>query len=193
VRRKPSLGIPVALKPTIYKASINLSDLDRQFYQTVNLTIAKHPSETDERMMARIVAFCFEAQESLSLTKGISDTDEPDMWVKSLDDQIQLWLDVGEPAFERIKKASRIATEVKVYSFNSKAGVWWSQSADKFKQLDASYYYFDHQEIEHLTRLVERTMKWFVTIVDDKADIQTDTGEAAVQRQLFYSAKRYMN
>lgn len=177
----------MAIKPTIYKVSINLSDLDRNNYDTLNLTIAKHPSETDERMMARIVAYCFEAQDNLVLTKGLSDTDEPDMWVKSLDDQIQLWLDVGEPAPERIKKASRNASKVAIYSFNSKSNVWWSQSSDKLKQYTASCYQFNHQEIEHLATLLERTMKWYVTISEDTAAIQTDSAEANVQRVLLHS------
>jgi uncharacterized protein YaeQ len=177
----------VAIKPTIYKVSINLSDLDRHNYDTLNLTIAKHPSETDERMMARIVAYCFEAQDNLMLTKGLSDTDEPDMWAKSLDDQIQLWLDVGEPATDRIKKASRIASNVAVYSFNSKSNVWWSQSSDKLKQYGAHCYQFNHQEIEHLASLLERTMKWYVTISENTAAIQTDSDEASVHRELLHS------
>jgi uncharacterized protein YaeQ len=172
----------VAIKPTIYKVSVNLSDLDRHHYDTINLTIAKHPSETEERLIARIVAYCFEAQDNLVLTKGISDTDEPDMWVKSLDDQIQCWLELGEPATDRIKKASRLAKQVAVYSFNSKSDVWWSSSADKFKQIGGRYYRFDFDEIAHLTTHLERTMKWYVTISDEAADIQTDSGEARVSR-----------
>ena len=100
----------MALKPTIYKLRISLSDINRNFYDALNLTIAQHPSETLERMMARILAFCINAQEHLEFTKGLSAVDEPDIWVKSLDDQITLWIDVGEPAVDRIKKASRISS-----------------------------------------------------------------------------------
>ncbi|MBU2863410.1 YaeQ family protein [Reinekea forsetii] len=171
----------------MFKVSINLSDLDRNHYDTINLTIAKHPSETEERLMARIVAYCFEAQENLVLTKGISDTDEPDMWVKSLDDQIQLWIDMGEPSTDRIKKANRQSKQTIVYSFNSKSDVWWSQSADKFKQIGGRYYQFDFSEIEPLAAHLERTMKWFVTISDETAAIQTDTGEFSIHRTLLHS------
>jgi len=171
----------VALKPVIYKLNLNLSDLNRHYYETINLTIAQHPSETTERMMARIVAFCFNAQESLTFTKGLSETDEPDLWVKTLDDQIALWIDVGEPAVDRIKKASRLTQSLKVYSFNSKTDVWWSQSENKFKTLPAAYFKFEHTEIEELATHLERTMKWFVTISEDTASINTENGECDVK------------
>ncbi len=94
----------MALKPTIYKLNINLSDLDRDYYDTIDLTLAQHPSETLERMMARVVAFCINAEEHLKFTKGLSEIEEPDIWARTLDDQIALWIDVGEPDVERIKK-----------------------------------------------------------------------------------------
>ena len=107
----------MALKPTIYKFKIALTDLDRNYYDTLNLTIAQHPSETLERMMVRMLAFCINAQESLTLTKGLSTAEEPDLWAHTPDGRIALWIDVGEPAPDRIKKATRIAQMVKVYSF----------------------------------------------------------------------------
>ena len=118
----------MAIKPTIYKFRIALSDLDNNNYDTLNLTLAQHPSETLERMMTRVLAFCMNTQEHLSFTKGLSDIDQPDIWARTLDDQIFLWIDVGEPSFDRIKKSTRLARNVKVYCFNSKADVWWKQS-----------------------------------------------------------------
>ncbi|MBV1889621.1 MAG: YaeQ family protein, partial [Gammaproteobacteria bacterium] len=109
----------MALKPTIYKARISLSDLNREIYDTLNLTIALHPSETMERMMARVLAFCINSEELLSFTKGLSEADQPDIWARSLDDRITLWIDLGEPLPERIKKAKHQSEAVKVYSFNS--------------------------------------------------------------------------
>jgi len=130
----------VALKPTIYKLNISLSDLNRNYYDTLNLTIAQHPSETVERMMARVVAYCINAHEYLLFTKGLSDVDEPDIWLRTLDDQISLWIEVGEPSVTRIKKASRLSKATMVYCFNSKADVWWKQAEDKIKLLKASVY-----------------------------------------------------
>ena len=93
----------MALKPTIYKMTIDLSDLERSKYQTLNLTVAQHPSESVERMMARVLAYCIDAHEQLEFTKGISATDEPDLWQHTLDGQLCLWIEIGEPSFDRIK------------------------------------------------------------------------------------------
>ena len=170
----------MAVKPTIYKLRIALSDLNRDYYDSLNLTIAIHPSETLERMMARVLAFCINAEEQLVFTKGLSEVDEPDIWARTLDDQTTLWIDVGEPAADRIKKASRLAAKVKVYSFNSKSDVWWDQGQAKFKQLDADFYRFDWPSIQALAELVQRTMDLSVTITGDSAYVATELGECEV-------------
>jgi len=170
----------MALKPTIFKFKIDLSDLDRNHYESLNLTIAQHPSEKIERMMARMLAFCINADENLAFTKGLSAVDEPDIWARSLDDRLLLWIDVGEPSVERIKKAARMASKVTVYSFNSKSEVWWSQEQNSFTGLDASVYQFQWESIQVLAALVERTMNLSVTISDDSAYIATELGECEV-------------
>ena len=170
----------MAIKPTIYKFRISLSDLNRNYYDTLSLTIAQHPSETVERMMVRILAFCINAQENLEFTKGLSSTDEPDIWLKALDEQITLWIDVGEPATERVKKSTRIASAVKVYSFNSKSDVWWQQEKNKLMQLDADYYQFPWSEVQALASLVERSMDLSMTITGDSAYIAADLGECEI-------------
>lgn len=167
----------MALKPTIYKFRISLSDLNRDYYDTLNLTLAQHPSETIERMMARILAYCINAQEDLTFTKGLSEIDEPDIWVRTLDDQTDLWIEVGEPAVDRMKKATRLAKNVKIYSFNSKSDVWWEQSKGKINQLKASVFKFYWEEIQVLAALVQRTMDMSVSITGDSAYIATESGE----------------
>lgn len=167
----------MAIKPTIYKLRIALSDLERNYSDTLSLTVALHPSETPARMMARIVAFCLNAQDGLVFTKGLSEVDEPDIWVRALDDSISLWIDVGEPAPDRIKKAGRRAEKVKVYSFNSKSNVWWEQGKSKFDLHDAEFYRFDHQKIEELAGLLTRTMDMSVTITGESAYVATTEGE----------------
>ena len=167
----------MAIKPTIYKFRISLSDINRNYYDTLNLTIAQHPSETVERMMVRVLAYCINAQESLEFTKGLSAIEEPDIWVKTLDDQISLWIDVGEPAFERVKKATRLAKEVKLYSFNSKSDVWWDQGQSKLQQLAISVYRLKWEEVQSLAALVARTMDLSVTITGDSAYVATEQGE----------------
>lgn len=166
----------MALKPTIYKFRISLSDTNRDLYDSTQLTVAQHPSETLERMMARILAYCVKWQPDLALTKGLSTVEEPDLWVKSLDDQIELWVEIGEPSLDRLKKACRLAKRVDVFSFNSKSEVWWEQSKNKAHQYNANIYRLDSQAIETLAATVTRTMDLSVMISGNSLFIDTDQG-----------------
>lgn len=159
----------MALKPTIYKLKIMLSDLDRSYFETLNLTVAQHPSETLERMMVRVLAYCINADERLEFGKGLSTADEPDLWLRSLDDRIKLWIDVGEPAVDRIKKATRISEHVNIYSFNSKSSVWWSQEGDKLSALKVAVFQVSWDSVQRLASMVTRTMDFTVTISDGSA------------------------
>ena len=170
----------MAAKPTIYKMHIALSDLDRDYYDTINLTTALHPSETLERMMVRVMAFCINAADQLSFTRGLSAVDEPDLWLHSLDGQIALWIDVGEPSSDRIKKAVGLAHEVRVYSFNSKSRLWWEQSQAKLSRLPISVFQFEWGATQRLASLVQRTMKMSVTISDDSAYVATESGNCEI-------------
>lgn len=174
----------MALKPTIYKLKVALSDLDREVYDTLNLTLARHPSETLERMMVRVLAFCFNAQDQLVFCKGLSDTEEPDLWAHSLDGNLELWVDVGEPATDRIKKATRVASAVKVYCFNTKASTWWELNRDSLNGLSASIMQFKWNEIQALANMVERTMDISITISDGSAYVATEQGECEVSLRL---------
>ena len=170
----------MALKPTIYKARIALSDLDRNLYESLNLTIALHPSETLERMVARILAYCLNAQDNLIFCKGLSDADEADLWARDLNDVIELWIDVGEPAAERIKKASRLAKAVKVYSFNSKSDTWWTQGQEEFTQLKAQWFQFPWPQVQALAATVNKTMDWSMTISENSIFVSTENGDVEV-------------
>lgn len=167
----------MAIKPTIYKFRIALSDLNRDYYDTLNLTLAQHPSETLERMMVRVLAYCLNAQEHLVFTKGLSEVDEADLWARSYDDQILLWIDVGEPTVERMKKISHQAKVVKVYSFNAKSAVWWAQVQSKAQFLPVSVYQLEWETIQSLAAMVERTMDVSVSITGDSAYVATEQGE----------------
>lgn len=171
----------MAIKPTIFKIKIALSDLNRNYYDSLNLTLAQHPSETIERMMVRVLVFCINAEEQLTFTKGLSSVEEPDIWARTLDDQLSLWIDVGEPAVDRIKKATRLSPAVKVYSFNSKSDVWWDQGQAKFEQLNVSVYRINWSHVQALAALVQRTMDISLTITGESAYIATESGECEVQ------------
>ena len=179
----------MATKPTIYKARIALSDLERNYYDALNLTVALHPSETPQRMITRLMAYCLNAQEGLTFTKGLSDVDEPDLWVRTMDEQTTLWVDVGEPNADRIKKSTRLARQVKVYSFNSKSDVWWEQGKAKFGSLDAEIVRFNHTQIDAISELLERTMDFSVTITGQSAYVAGDNGEVELHWEVLQEKK----
>ncbi|MGF1697048.1 YaeQ family protein [Vibrio kyushuensis] len=171
----------MALKPTIFKFRISLTDMNRDYYDSLNLTVAQHPSENDQRMMARILAYCLNAHESLQLTKGLSTIEEPDIWLKTLDGQVELWIDMGEPDPERIKKSTRLSKKVKVYSFNTKSNVWWNQNQDKIGMLDADITRFDAEGVEGLTKLIERGMELSVMITGNSIFVDSQKGSQEVE------------
>lgn len=174
----------MAIKPTIYKLTVSLSDLNRDLYDALSLTIARHPSETMERMMVRVLAFCLNAREQLVLCKGLSDTDEPDIWAHSLDGNLELWVDVGEPTAERIKKASRIAKQVKIYGFNSKAPTWWQQNEKQLAALSVDVYRYPWEQVQALAAIVDRGTDLSVTISGDSLFVASELGECELTLQL---------
>ncbi len=170
----------MALKPTIHKATVALSDTDRNHYDSLQLTIARHPSETLERMMVRLLAFCFHAREGLSFCRGLSASEEPDLWAHELDGTLALWIDVGEPAVDRIRKASHIARQVVVYSFNSKSAVWWTQHCEQFSALGVTVFRLDWEAVQALAGLAERTMDMAVSIAGSTAWVTMERGSCEI-------------
>jgi uncharacterized protein YaeQ len=127
----------MALKATIYKAELQIADMDRHYYGTHTLTIARHPSETDERMMVRLVVFALQASESLTFTKGLSDADEPDIWQKDLTGHIEKWIDLGQPDERRMARAASRANMALVVAHAGKtADIWWQAVKNKVARLD---------------------------------------------------------
>jgi len=125
----------MAANATIYKASLNIADMDRHYYAEHDLTLAKHPSENDLRLMVRLAAFVLNAQEDLSFSKGISQDDEPDLWQKALDGEIKLWIDLGQPDEKRIRKACGRAEQVIIYTYQEGSALsWWKQAEKSLKR-----------------------------------------------------------
>ncbi len=125
----------MALKATIFKAELQIADMDRNYYHDHALTLARHPSETDERMMVRLLAFALNASDALTFGKGLSTDDEPDLWQKDLTGAIELWIDVGLPDEKRIRRACGRARQVLVYSYGGQgAAIWWDQNRDKLER-----------------------------------------------------------
>lgn len=127
----------MALKSTIFKAEINVADMDRHYYQTHAITIARHPSENDERMMVRVVAFGLHADEALTFGKGLSSNDEAALWRKDLTGAVEQWIEVGLPDARVLKKAASRANELIVYAYGGRSvGLWWAQQRDELARLD---------------------------------------------------------
>ena len=129
----------MALKATIYKATLNVTDMVRHVYEEFPLTLACHPSETEARMMLRLLAFALYADERLEFGRGISTDDEPDLWQKSLSGEIELWIDLGIPDENRIRKACGRASQVVLLVYGERsAQVWWPKNSaqlERFKNL----------------------------------------------------------
>lgn len=151
----------MALKATIHKADLSIADMDRNHYADYSLTLARHPSETDERMMVRLLAFVLFAEEGLGFGKGLCVDDEPDLWRKDLTGHIELWIDVGLPDEKWIRKACGRAGRVAVVCYGGRpAEVWWSQNRDKLEKLDNLCVYFLAAETSKaLATLASRTMR----------------------------------
>ncbi|MGZ5050251.1 MAG: YaeQ family protein [Methylobacter sp.] len=157
----------MALKSTIYKVDCQISDLDRNYYQTHNLTIALHPSETEERMVARLLAFVLHADEQLQFTKGLCADDEPDLWQKSLTGDIKLWIDMGMPDEKRIRKACNRADNVVIYSYGGRNSIWWNQTQPKLERFDnLKVVNLPKPATDPLAAMVQRTMQWQITVQD---------------------------
>lgn len=127
----------MALKSTIFRVELQIADLDRNYYQNHTLTVARHPSETDERMMVRVLAFALYASEALSFGKGLSSDDEPDLWARDLTGVIDLWVEVGLPDEKRIRRACGRARQVAVVTYGGRvADMWWQQNKAALQKQD---------------------------------------------------------
>ncbi|HZM43748.1 MAG TPA: YaeQ family protein [Burkholderiales bacterium] len=124
----------MALKATICKASLHIADMDRNYHAEHALTVARHPSETEERMMVRLLAFALNAHEYLAFGKGLSDGDEPDLWQKDLTGAIEHWIEVGQPDDKRLLRASGRAERVTVYAYGHRAELWWAPLAETLER-----------------------------------------------------------
>ena len=181
----------MALRATIHKVELHLADADRNYYASHSLTIAKHPSETDERMMARLIAFSLYAQENLVFSKGLSDTDEPDIWVKDLTDAIQLWIEIGQPEERLILKACGRSDQVVVICYGGQASkIWWQGIQHKVTRAqNLQVIALPKEAIDTLGKWVERGMTIHVNVQDGEMLISTDQGQINLNPEIWYQGK----
>jgi uncharacterized protein YaeQ len=176
----------MALKSTIYKADCQIADMDRGYYAPHNLTIALHPSETEERMMVRLVAFILNAHEHLQFSKGLSSEDEPDVWQKSLTDDIVLWIDVGMPDEKRIRKASNRSELALIYTYGGRNAVWWSQIENKLTRFkNIKIINLPKADTDQLTPLIKRSMQLQISLQDGQIWLSDEQHTAHITPEIW--------
>ncbi len=162
----------MALKATIHKATLQIADMDRGLYADHNIIVARHPSETDERMMIRLLALALnvptdDERGTLELAKSLWDNDEPDLWQKDLTGQIVHWMDIGQPDDKRIMKACGRAERVTVIAYASGAQIWWNGIENKVSRArNLSVWRIPTDQSAELARLAQRGMQLQVTVQD---------------------------
>ena len=156
----------MAMKATIFKAELQVSDMQRHYYREHSLVIARHPSESAQRMMVRIVAFALNANNRMVFTRGLSSDNEPDLWQLSLSDEIEVWIELGQPDVKRIGKACGRAKKVIVYSYaNQNNLVWWEQNREKLTRFDnLGVVDLPAESTRGLALLADRSMRLHCTI-----------------------------
>ncbi|MDW8844867.1 YaeQ family protein [Erwinia sp. MMLR14_017] len=158
----------MALKATIYKATVNVADMDRNVFLDSSLTLARHPSETEERLMLRLLAWLVNAHERLTFTRGLSAEDEPEIWLLNDHNGIEVWVELGLPEERRVKRACNRSASVVLYTYNGRAAqIWWQQNQNKLAQQDnLTVRFLDDEQLKALTQLASRSMALQATIQD---------------------------
>ncbi|KUP90801.1 YaeQ family protein [Tritonibacter horizontis] len=166
----------MAQKSTIYRVELSVSDMDRHYYETHKLTIAKHPSETDERLMVRMLAFALNAHEHLEMAKGLSTDDEPDIWQKSLSGVLNVWVALGLPSEKIVRQSCAKADRVVIYPYGGKAAdIWWEKIKNFTNRFDnLQVVNLSQTDTNELAKLLSRSMRLQVNIQDGEVMVSVD-------------------
>ena len=157
----------MALPSTIYRASVQLSDLDRQVYEPLQTTIAKHPSETEERLVARLIAYALCYEEGLAFAKGVGSGDEPDLWMKSADGRVRLWIEVGLPDSDRLMKSSRHTERAILFACGQAQNRWLTQHLPKLAgSQNLTVIGIDAKFLASLVENLQRAINWSLTVTE---------------------------
>lgn len=186
----------MALKATIYKASLQIADMDRNVYGDHGLTIPLQPSETEERLMMRLLAFALnvpadDLHGTLQLAQGMADADEPDLWHKDLSDQIKHWVEVGQPDERRLVRACGRAERVTLYTYASSAAVWFAGIANKITRLrNLAVWQVPAEQSQALARLAQRSMQLQFSIQDGHVYVSSEQGAVELLPQPLWQGGR---
>lgn len=174
----------MAIKSTVYKANLQIADMERHYYQDHALTLARHPSETDERMMVRLLVFALHAHPYLEFGQGMTDDDEADLWQKDLTGAIEMWIDVGLPDEKLIRKACGRAHQVLVYAYGGRvAEMWFEQNSNAFARLkNLTVINLPLEGTRELASLAQRTMQLQCTIQDGQVWLSDGKESVMIER-----------
>lgn len=177
----------MALKSTIFKVTLQIADMDRNYYQDHSLTIARHPSETDERMMVRLLAFALHADEDLQFTKGLCVDDEPALWLKNLTGEIDLWVDIGLPDENRLRKACSRAKEVVLYCYGGRSvPIWWERNSEKLQRFqNLRVINLPAEATSALAAMAQRSMDIHLTIQDGQVCLGDSSSNLIIEPASF--------
>ena len=173
----------MALKATVVKAELQLSDLDRHHYATYPLTLAQHPSETDQRLMVRLIAFALFASDRLEFGRGLSNEEEPDLWRRDYTGEIEQWIDLGQPDESRIRKACGRSRQVIVVNYAGRAAdLWWDKNSAGLARLgNLTVIDIDEAAVDALAAMIERSMRFNAIIQDGELQLMADNGTVALR------------
>ncbi|MCG9696373.1 YaeQ family protein [Shewanella sp. Isolate11] len=172
----------MALKSTVYKAQLQIADMDRGYYQDHNLTLAQHPSETDARMMLRLLAFALNASDSLQFSKGLCVEDEPELWQKSLSDEIELWIDFGQSDEKWVRKACGRSQQVQLFAYGGRSvPIWWQQNQQAFSRYNnLKVWNIPEKAVKAMGDLVSRSMIVQFNICEGEIWMSNDLGSVQI-------------
>ncbi len=172
----------MALTATIRKAELQISDMDRGYYAHHALTLAQHPSETDERLMVRMLAFALLAQDRLEFGKGLSNEEDADLWLRDYTGDIDLWIDLGQPDESRVRKASNRSRQVVVVTYGGNASdIWWKKnSAALIRLKNLRVIDIDADSVAALAGLIQRGMRFDIFIQDGEVQLLSDQGNVTL-------------
>lgn len=181
----------MAIKSTIYKIDLQIADMDRHYYANHSLTLARHPSETDERLMVRLIAFMLYANEALTFGKGLSDDEEPDLWQKDLTGAIELWIDVGLPDEREVRKACGRAAQVVVVLYGGRvADMWWDNNSKALLKLN-NLTVINLPDTQQITDIASRGMAISGTIQDQQILLGHATGSVEISPVMLKQPSKY--
>lgn len=174
----------MAIKATIFKTNLQIADMERHYYEDHALTLARHPSETDERLMVRLLAFALHAHEYMEFGQGMTADDEADLWLKDLTGAIELWIDVGLPDEKLIRKACGRSNQVIVYAYGGRiADMWFAQNSNQFERLkNFTVINLPVETTRAIAKLAQRTMQLQCTIQDGQVWLSDGNESVVVER-----------